>query len=66
VLINETVEATSNSTVLSFQGFDVPNSIGLDDVSVSTASSVPEPSTFALLGTGILGLASVARRKFSS
>ncbi len=62
-LINETVEATSNSTVLSFQGFDVPNSIGLDDVSVSTASTVPEPSTFALLGAGILGAAGMLRRK---
>jgi PEP-CTERM motif len=29
-----------------------------------TPSSVPEPSSIALLGTGILGLAGVARRKF--
>jgi hypothetical protein len=30
------------------------------------AASTPEPSTFALLGTGILGLAGAARRKFLS
>jgi hypothetical protein len=29
------------------------------------AVATPEPSTFALLGTGILGLAGAARRKFS-
>jgi hypothetical protein len=30
-----------------------------------TSREAPEPSTFALLGTGILGFASMARRKFS-
>jgi hypothetical protein len=30
------------------------------------ASAVPEPSTFILLGTGILGLAGATRRKFLS
>jgi hypothetical protein len=40
---------------------DIPYSIELD----VTYSPVPEPSTFALLGTGLLGLAGAAHRKFS-
>ena len=31
----------------------------------STASPVPEPSTLALLGTGVFGLAGAVRRKFA-
>ncbi len=31
-----------------------------------TSREIPEPSTFALLGTGILGLAGAARRKVQS
>jgi hypothetical protein len=34
------------------------------DVNTATTSAVPEPSTLALFGTGILGLAGMARRKF--
>jgi len=40
-----------------------PNFGALDNVSYGTAVT-PEPSTFVFLGTGLLGLAGVARRKF--
>jgi hypothetical protein len=40
---------------------DVPYTVELD----VTYSPVPEPSTFALLGTGIFGMVGLARHKFS-
>jgi hypothetical protein len=45
---------SANPTALDFGG----------SVEFTQASPVPEPSSMALLGTGILGLAGVARRKF--
>lgn len=39
-------------------------SFTLDVVDVSTPSSVPEPSSLALMTTGMLGLAGVVRRRF--
>ena len=53
----------SDSITLSFR--DDPAYIALDNVSVTpSASSVPEPSSFMLLGSGALGLAGFLRRKF--
>ncbi len=56
---------TGNDTI-SFAFRDDPAYIALDNVSVTetSQSSVPEPSTFMLLGSGALGLAGFVRRKF--
>lgn len=49
--------AISNSTQISFVGSSPSGfHIGLDNVSVVQTSAVPEPSSFALLGLGGIGL----------
>ena len=55
----------TGSDTIQFAFRDDPGYMALDNVSVSAAGggSAPEPSSILLLGTGILGLGGVARRK---
>jgi hypothetical protein len=54
---------TGNDTI-SFSYRDDPAYIALDNVSVTqNGGTVPEPSSFLLMGSGVLGLAGVIRRK---
>jgi hypothetical protein len=59
-----------DSAYLDPSGNRLPNvSEGIDLTVTNTttsASPVPEPNTLALLGTGVLGLAGVVRRKFAA
>lgn len=60
-----TTIATSDQTPLSFTFRNDPAYWYLDNVVVQpSGSTVPEPGTLALFGTGVLGLAGFARRKF--
>jgi PEP-CTERM motif len=57
--------ATSGQTELTFafMAGDSQSLWSLDDVSVTAQSTTPEPGSIMLLGTGILGIAGMLRRK---
>ena len=58
-----TVVADAATAEIEFGARHVPQYWGLDDVSVVRAGVVPEPGTWALLATGLAGVAGVTRRR---
>ncbi len=60
--------ATSSQTEISFTFRNDPAYWFLDDVSVSSSGggSTPEPGTFVLFGSGLVGIAGLVRRKLRS
>jgi hypothetical protein len=60
-------ETGTGHDTITFAFRDDPAYIALDNVSVTPSgggTSVPEPSSILLMGSGVLGLAGVIRRKF--
>jgi hypothetical protein len=54
---------TSDNMTLAFNFYDEVSYLFLDDVSVTTASAVPEPATTGLLAAGLASLLFMRRRK---
>ena len=55
--------ATSNSSKIVFRGVGPSNTYGDHIDNISVVSTVPEPSTYALMAVGLIGLGAAARRR---
>jgi hypothetical protein len=58
------VTGTGSDTIM-FAFDDDPAYIALDNVSVSSGSTTPEPGSLLLFGSGVVGLAGMLRRKLN-
>ncbi len=59
-------ETGTGSDTISFAFRDDPAYIALDNVSVTSSQVVPEPSSLLLLGSGLLAIGGVIRRKLTN
>ena len=55
--------ATSNSSKIVFRGVGPSNTYGDHIDNISVVSTDPEPSTYALMAVGLIGLGAAARRR---